>query len=25
LSTKGNGIGGEWHVIVLSSGDITGG
>ena len=24
LSTKGNGLGGAWHVIILSSGDITG-
>ena len=25
LSTKGNGIGGVWHVIILSESDITGG
>ena len=25
LTTKGNGIGGVWHVIMLSSSDITGG
>ena len=25
LSTKGNGLGGMWHVITLSAGDITGG
>ena len=25
FSTKGNGLGGEWHVIVLSGSDITGG
>jgi predicted lipoprotein with Yx(FWY)xxD motif len=25
LSTKGNGIGGVWHVIKLSASDITGG
>ena len=24
LSTKGNGLGGVWHVIILSAGDITG-
>jgi len=24
LSTKGNGLGGEWHVIILSAGDISG-
>jgi predicted lipoprotein with Yx(FWY)xxD motif len=23
LSTKGNGIGGVWHVIMLSAGDIS--
>ena len=25
LSTKGNGIGGVWHVIFLSGSDVTGG
>lgn len=25
LTTKGNGLGGEWHVIMLSESDITGG
>jgi predicted lipoprotein with Yx(FWY)xxD motif len=25
LSTKGNGIGGVWHVIILSESDISGG